>query len=213
MNQDDYSYIFKIIVIGDSSTGKTSLMRKYIDNKFEVIHDLTIGVEFRTKIEKIEYKGKEIIVKFHIWDTAGQESFRSIIKSYYRGVAGAIILFDVTDPLTFHNIPSWIKELKFNSDNSKLPIVLVGNKTDLYNRKISKKEAEKLAEEYKIPYLENSCKSYTSTSAIFDNLIRQIVKRIHKSDILPNGIRECNSRVTIDLEKKYQESKRCCIIN
>ena len=100
MDQDDYSYIFKIIVIGDSSTGKTSLMRKYIDNKFEIIHDLTIGVEFRTKIEKIEYKGKEIVVKFHIWDTAGQESFRSIIKSYYRGVAGAIILFDVTDVST-----------------------------------------------------------------------------------------------------------------
>jgi Ras-related protein Rab-2A len=213
MENEPVSYLFKIIIVGDSATGKTSLIRKYIDNKFETIHDLTIGVEFRSKIEKIIIDNQEIIVKFHIWDTAGQESFRSIINSYYRGVAGAILLFDVTDRSTFRNIPGWISELKNKSNDIKMPIVLIGNKTDLYERKISSKEAKLLADEYNIEYLENSCKNYSSTQIIFNTLIKKIVKRINNNSELPVGVRENGSTTTINLENKYYSENKCCIIN
>ena len=213
MENEPVSYLFKIIIVGDSATGKTSLISKYIDNKFETIHDLTIGVEFRSKIEKIIIDNQEIIVKFHIWDTAGQESFRSIINSYYRGVAGAILLFDVTDRSTFRNIPGWISELKNKSNDIKMPIVLIGNKTDLYERKISSKEAKLLADEYNIEYLENSCKNYSSTQIIFNTLIKKIVKRINNNSELPVGVRENGSTTTINLENKYYSENKCCIIN
>ena len=97
-------FLFKYIVIGDSGVGKSCLLLQFTDKRFEVTHDLTIGVEFGTRVCDVDGQS----IKFQIWDTAGQESFRSITRAYYRGACGALLVFDVTRKETFEHVASWL---------------------------------------------------------------------------------------------------------
>ena len=119
---------FKIIIIGDSGTGKSSLMLRYTDDTFSEFHNTTIGVDFKFKKLKIN----DTYVGFHIWDTAGQEKFKSIIRSYYLNSDGIILVFDLNSKYTFDNLQYWIDEIKYTG-RQKCPIILIGNKTDLKN--------------------------------------------------------------------------------
>jgi Ras-related protein Rab-2A len=125
-----YSYLFKFIIIGDTNVGKSCLLLQFTDQRFRQDHDLTIGVEFGAKIVDVDGKS----VRLQIWDTAGQESFRSITRSYYRGAAGVILVFDVTRRDTFTNLSRWIDEAHTHT-GTDATIVLVGNKTDLDKRR------------------------------------------------------------------------------
>jgi Ras-related protein Rab-2A len=121
-----YSYLFKYIVIGDTSVGKSCLLLQFLEKKFKFDHDTTIGVEFGSKI--INVKDKHI--KLQIWDTAGQEAFKSITRSYYRGSIGVILVYDITNRDSFNNISKWLDETKSYA-NDKITVMLVANKTDL----------------------------------------------------------------------------------
>ena len=122
-----YAYVFKFIVVGDSSVGKSCLLLQFTDNRFKPGHDLTIGVEFGSRTVAID---KSNNIKLQIWDTAGQESFRSITRSYYRGAICALLVYDITRRNTFQNLVRWLEEMLEHAYN-RMTIVLVGNKKDL----------------------------------------------------------------------------------
>ena len=121
-----YQYLFKYILIGDSGVGKSCLVMQFIDKRSTKNHDITIGVEFGTKMVKVLDKN----VKLQIWDTAGQENFRSISRSYYRSAAGALLVFDITNAISFNNLEQWVEEIKENG-NPNITVILIGNKCDM----------------------------------------------------------------------------------
>ena len=122
-----YAYVFKYIIVGDSSVGKSCLLLQFTDQRFKAAHDLTIGVEFGSRTVPIDSQSN---VKLQIWDTAGQESFRSITRSYYRGAICALLVYDVTRRETFQNLVRWMEEMLEHA-YQRMTIVLVGNKKDL----------------------------------------------------------------------------------
>merc|ERR1711981_1167972 len=120
-----YAYLFKYIIIGDTGVGKSCLLLQFTDRRFQPIHDLTIGVEFGARMITIDKKQ----IKLQIWDTAGQESFRSITRSYYRGAAGALLVYDITRRETFTHLTSWLEESRQHA-SPNMTIMLIGNKCD-----------------------------------------------------------------------------------
>lgn len=135
--------------------GKSCLLLQFTDKRFQPVHDLTIGVEFGARMINIENKQ----IKLQIWDTAGQESFRSITRSYYRGAAGALLVYDITRRDTFNHLTRWLEEARQNS-NSNMAIMLIGNKSDLEHRRaVSYKEGEQFAKENGLIFLETSAKT------------------------------------------------------
>ena len=141
-----YAYLFKYIIIGDtgkpnnlfrshpcvfpSGVGKSCLLLQFTDQRFRQQHDLTIGVEFGSRTVKINEKN----IKLQIWDTAGQESFKSITRSYYRGAAGALLVYDITRKETFNHLTRWLEEVRQNG-NPDIMVMLIGNKADLDSRR------------------------------------------------------------------------------
>ncbi|KAD3641984.1 hypothetical protein E3N88_31208 [Mikania micrantha] len=123
---DDYDYLFKLVLIGDSGVGKSNLLSRFTRNEFSLESKSTIGVEFATRSIRIDDK----VVKAQIWDTAGQERYRAITSAYYRGAVGALLVYDVTRHVTFENVERWLKELRDHTDANTV-MMLVGNKSDL----------------------------------------------------------------------------------
>jgi Ras-related protein Rab-2A len=174
-----YAYLFKYIIIGDSGVGKSCLLLQFTDKRFEPVHDLTIGVEFGARM--INKNDKQI--KLQIWDTAGQESFRSITRSYYRGATGALLVYDVTRRETFDHLQSWLEDAKQNS-NTTMTIMLIGNKCDLESkRQVSPEEGQAFAAEHDLVFLETSAKTahnvddafMKTADAIFDKIQQGIL--------------------------------------
>lgn len=145
MSSDAYDYLFKVIIVGDSETGKTNILSRYTQDKFTPGYICTIGVDFGTKV--VSYDGKQI--KVQVWDTAGQERYMAITKAYYRGAVGALILYDVTNKQSFENVEKWLTQLKeYNSGlyTETTPVVVVGNKSDLEaSRVVTTEEGASLA--------------------------------------------------------------------
>jgi Ras-related protein Rab-2A len=188
----NYTYLFKFIIIGDSSVGKSSLLLKFIEKRFKTDHDITIGVEFGVKT--IELKDKSLI-KLQIWDTAGQEHFKSIIRVYYRGAIGALLVYDISNRDTFDHVISWIKEVK-NYSNPNILFILVGNKIDLINRQVSYEEGLAFADKYNMLFIETSAKTShnidnsfnTLAQHIYDNIISGTIKIENEHDGIILGI-------------------------
>ncbi|GLJ38651.1 hypothetical protein SUGI_0787980 [Cryptomeria japonica] len=149
---DDYDYLFKIVLVGDSGVGKTNLLTRFTVNRFRIDSKSTVGVEFATKTVKLDH-GK--IIKGQFWDTAGQERYQAITKAYYRGSAGALLVYDITRPTTFENVGRWLNALR--SESEEMIIMLVGNKSDLHHiRKVSTEEGRDLAEREHLYFAETS---------------------------------------------------------
>lgn len=169
-----YSYLFKYIIIGDSAVGKSCLLLQFTDKRFQPVHDLTIGVEFGARMITID--GKQI--KLQIWDTAGQESFRSITRSYYRGAAGALLVYDITRRDTFNHLTTWLDDARQHS-NSNMVIMLIGNKTDLESKRaVTREEGEKFAAENNLIFMETSAKTAANVEEAFINTAKQIYDKI-----------------------------------
>ena len=166
----EYDYLFKIIIIGNSAVGKSSLLLKFTDRTFLANQISTIGVDF--KIQTIQIDDK--IIKLQIWDTAGNERFKTITTSYYRNSNGICIVFDITNKESFNSLPDWFSEIdKFASDN--VSKILIGNKSDLTKeRQVTTEDAKELAKKYKIDYIEASAKDSTNVQQLFIELTRQI---------------------------------------
>lgn len=177
-NSTYYDYIFKILLLGDSSVGKTCFLLRYSDDTFVENHISTIGLDYRLKMINL---ADNKTIKMQIWDTAGQDRFRAITKNYYKGAHGIILMFDVTSNVSFNNIKNWLLQIKENTSD-KIQIVLVGNKIDAVGRRvISKDEAEKVAREYKLSYFETSAKENTNVQETFSFLTKEIYAVAEKS--------------------------------
>lgn len=165
----------QIVTLGEANVGKTSIILRYSENKFSENYLNTVGVDFRTKNVEIE-GGKQVTLK--IWDTAGQEKFRAITKSYIGRANGILVVFDVSSRLTFKKVQDWIDSInELGNVNSK--IVLIGNKCDL-ERAVSEKEAEIFAYDRNVAYFSTSAKDGTNINAAFEYLAKncQIQKPI-----------------------------------
>jgi len=171
-----YAYLFKYIIIGDTGAGKSCLLLQFTDKRFQPIHDLTIGVEFGARMVTIDNRQ----IKLQIWDTAGQESFRSITRSYYRGAAGALLVYDITRRDTFTHLSRWLQEARQNG-NENMTIMLIGNKCDLeHRRQVSPEEGKKFADENGLMFLETSAKTAHNVEEAFLKPAQEIYLKVQK---------------------------------
>lgn len=167
---DDYDYLFKVVLIGDSGVGKSNLLSRFTRNEFSLESKSTIGVEFATRSIRVDEK----VVKAQIWDTAGQERYRAITSAYYRGAVGALLVYDVTRHVTFENVERWLKELRDHTD-SNIVIMLVGNKADLRHlRAVSTEDATAFAEREKTFFMETSALESMNVENAFTEVLTQI---------------------------------------
>ncbi len=189
-------FIYKILLLGDSSVGKTCFLMRYIDNTFQDIHMSTIGLDYKLKNVQLE-NGK--MVKIQLWDTAGQDRFRSITKNYYKGAHGIILIYDITENKTFENVKNWMNQIK-EEVSDKVTIVLVGNKIDVEeHRKVKTEQGESMAKDFGIMFFECSAKTGENINGIFNSLVRKVVDNFAKSA-------ESGQK----LKNKKKKGKGCC---
>ena len=168
--EQDYDFLYKILLIGDSSVGKTSVLLRYVDDFYNPEFQTTIGVDF--EISTLELDGK--VVKLQLWDTAGQDRFRNIVASYYRGAQGIVLMYDITNSTSFNNIKKWFEESQ-NYLQSSTPKLLVGNKSDLDSqRAVAQEDALQLAESLNMDFIETSAKTSSGVKEAFVKLTRGI---------------------------------------
>ena len=176
-----YDYIFKLVFIGQCYAGKTAVTERIAAERFLPAYNSTIGVDFSSIITTVNNTDR---IKIHIWDTAGNEAFGPIISTYYRGVAGAFILFDLTNRNSFQKISFWINEIKEKGDNPDMPLVLVGNKLDLESKRvITTEEAQIIAKHYDMQYFEVSAKTGENVHNAFEALIKEIYENMDKEKL------------------------------
>jgi Ras-related protein Rab-14 len=169
-----HKYVFKLILLGDTSTGKSSLMQRFTEERFKSDIPHTIGVEFGTSV--VDVNGESI--KVQIWDTAGQERFRSVTRGYYRSSAGCLLVYDVSRRDTFAHVGSWLTDVRANT-NPHCVMILLGNKSDLEDqREVSHEEAAKFAEENNLLFLECSAKSGDNVEQAFLQVTRKVHEKV-----------------------------------
>ena len=206
---NNFDYLFKYIIIGDSSVGKSNLLMKFIQNKFTEEYLTTIGVEFGTKNIKINNK----IYRIQIWDTAGQEYFRSIAKAYFKNCVCAMLVYDITCKESFDNIKNWLQDIHEESPKTVL-IVLIGNKIDLEDKRIiSFDDGKNFANENGLIFMETSAKTGEGINEIFEQTIKEINKKIEENFYDLNsetcGIKKGKTK-TIDLNSDQNKIKKNC---
>ncbi|XDV48443.1 hypothetical protein PO909_017853 [Leuciscus waleckii] len=156
--------LLKVIILGDSGVGKTSLMNQYVNNKFSNQYKATIGADFLTKEVMVDDR----LVTMQIWDTAGQERFQSLGVAFYRGADCCVLVYDVTAPTTFKTMDSW----------KNFPFVVLGNKIDLENRQVTTKRAQAWCQsKNNIPYFETSAKEAINVEQAFQTIARNALKQ------------------------------------
>lgn len=201
MNKHTYYALIKLIVIGNSNTGKSSLLSRYVDDQFTSNFITTIGIDF--KIKSLEFKGKRF--KVQIWDTAGQERFRTIAKLYYRNVDGALLCYDCTNEESFAHITHWMAELNQYANKPEMVKIICGNKIDSTDQIIPTDKLQALAKIHNCKYFETSAKLNVGIDTLFTELFTDIY-----------NVRFANNKAPIDdekrvkLEEKSSTRKSCC---
>ena len=204
-----YSYIFKVSLIGDSSTGKTSILLRFIDDYFTEDTKSTIGVDFKLVSFELEPK---IYAKMQIWDTCGSERFKSLTSSFIKTCSAFILIFDLTRKNTFHNIEHWIKIIKENT--SPKFMILIGNKSDLINeRNIDKEIILDYCEKNLFNYMEISAKNNLNIEKLFKEVAYQLyndIKKSEKNDIKNIGYKGNFSDIQVKLDDNNPSQKKGC---
>ncbi|KAI5657219.1 hypothetical protein M9H77_26012 [Catharanthus roseus] len=173
---EDYDYLFKVVLIGDSGVGKSNLLSRFTRNEFSQESKSTIGVEFATRSIQVDDK----VVKAQIWDTAGQERYRAITSAYYRGAVGALLVYDVTRHVTYENVERWLKELRDHTDVN-IVIMLVGNKADLRHlRAVPTTDAKAFAERENTFFMETSALEAFNVENAFTEVLTQIYRVVSR---------------------------------
>ena len=187
---------YKILILGDTQVGKSCFLTRYADNSFQDEYLSTIGMDYKIK----NYQAEDgSTIKLYIWDTAGQDRFRSITRNYYKGADGIILIYDITKKDTFENVRNWINNIKDEAPD-RVVLILVGNKVDdERNRVVPKSEGEEIAKEFNLPFFECSAKSDINVTPVFDTLIKKII------EVNPNN-RE-GQKLN---QNKKAEKKKCC---
>mmetsp|Transcript_20032 Transcript_20032/g.41911 ORF Transcript_20032/g.41911 Transcript_20032/m.41911 type:complete len:206 (+) Transcript_20032:1281-1898(+) len=167
-----YSYLFKILLIGDAGVGKSSLLLRFTDDSFDEHIQSTIGVDFKVKHTTID----ETPLKLTIWDTAGQERFRTLTSAYYRGAQAVLLVYDVGRRETFDNLKLWSEEVdRYSSCKDHIVKVLVGNKTDLGSSQVPEELAEEWAETHNCIHLLSSARDSVGVTEAFDATVRRVL--------------------------------------
>lgn len=204
---DQYDYLYKIVLTGDSGVGKSCLLSRFTRNEFDIESKSTIGVEFATRSIKVGGK----TVKAQVWDTAGQERYRAITSAYYRGAVGALITYDISKLRSFNNIERWLTELRELSD-SDIVVMLVGNKVDLKHlRAVNSEDAQEFAEQNKMLFIETSALDATNVEDAFNLTI----KKVHEIQLgkIKQQVSQINNIVAdekVELKNTEGPAKKCC---
>ncbi|KAL2017284.1 hypothetical protein VTK56DRAFT_2353 [Thermocarpiscus australiensis] len=212
MANDEYDFLFKVVLIGDSGVGKSNLLSRFTRNEFNLDSKSTIGVEFATR--SIQIDGKTI--KAQIWDTAGQERYRAITSAYYRGAVGALLVYDISKSLSFENVTRWLKELRDHAD-SNIVIMLVGNKTDQRHlRAVPTEDGKNFASENGLSFIETSALEATNVDLAFQNILTSIYQIVSSKSLAEEGDvakkfdpREGNN-ISLSQEGPKEQTKGCC---
>ena len=201
---EDYEFIFKVLLLGNSNVGKSSLFLRFVDDIWNDTFVPTIGVDFKIKTFNIDEKK----IKMQIWDTAGQERFKNIIASYYRGAHGILLIYDVTDKDSFKNLSNWLIEIEKNASKNVLK-VLIGNKVDLEDKRvITYNQGKEFADSYGLKYIETSAKKNMNVNEAFETLGRELMQA---SDDKKIGKPSHNKKISVaKAEDLNQEQKKGC---
>ncbi|KAL6176349.1 hypothetical protein ACLB2K_052983 [Fragaria x ananassa] len=208
--EEEYDYLFKVVLIGDSGVGKSNLLSRFTRNEFCLESKSTIGVEFATRTLQVEGR----TVKAQIWDTAGQERYRAITSAYYRGALGALLVYDVTKPTTFENVSRWLKELRDHAD-SNIVIMMIGNKTDLKHlRAVATEDAQGYAEREGLSFIETSALEAINVEKAFQTILAEIYRIISKKTLssdepTPASIKE-GKTIAVTGGAEVNTKKPCC---
>jgi len=198
----DCDYLFRYIIVGDVSVGKSCIMLRFSSNQFREEHELTIGVEFAIKFYEIKNKN----IKIQIWDTAGEEAFQSITKNYYKNAIGALLVYDITKKSSFDHLKNWLDNIRENSSRN-IKIILIGNKTDLEDkREVTFQEGEEFAKNNGLFFLETSAKNFTNINESFNKLTEEIYDNI---EILEEEEESKNSIKLEDVNSIINDKKKC----
>jgi len=191
--------LFKLVVLGESGVGKTSLLVRYVEGKFTIATKSTIGSDFLSK--EIEIDGKPVALQ--IWDTAGQERFQGLGTSFYRGADGVMFVFDVTRRKTFEELGAWKKAFLIQigqEGNEDFPIIIIANKVDLDNREVTKREIQQWCQSQNLSFIETSAKESINVEKAFADLTRQVIAKAP----------EVVKIETVDLSNKEKKKGGCC---
>ena len=202
-------YVFKIIIVGDAGVGKSCLLRRFADQSFTDNYINTIGVDF--KVRTLELHGKT--VKLNIWDSAGQERFRTIVNTYYRGAHGIVVVYDTTDRDSFEHLPDWLNDVsELAEPNSKK--LLVGTKVDLdaIHRHVSKDSVSCFANSINVPFIETSSKTGHNVEQAFNQMTSMLMEEVVSGDLVlseQNTIRLDGTTQAV-AENNRKKKKKCC---
>jgi len=206
--QQEHDFLFKLLLIGNSAVGKSSLLLRFSDNIFNESFLPTIGVDF--KIRTLDLNGK--IAKLQIWDTAGQERFKTITSSYYKGAHGVILVYDLTDRQSFKDVENWLGEVSKHASENIVKL-LVGNKCDLESqRQVTTDEGREFANSLGVKFVETSAKNSMNVEKAFQTLALEIKGRVAKTDDRKDQ-RPANSATSARLNQQAAQPKKeggCC---
>ena len=205
MVEEEYDFIFKVLLLGNSDVGKSSLLLRYVDSVWNDAFVPTIGVDFKVKTLTINEKK----VKMQIWDTAGQERFRTVVATYFRGAHGILLLYDVTNKDSFKNLESWLIEIEKNAKEKVLKI-LIGNKCDLTDdREITTEEGKAFALRNGMEFMETSAKMNTNVTEAFETLGKLMIEFNSKGN---QGTQKNNDNKNLKAGsgKNLKTKKGCC---
>lgn len=215
-----WQYQFRIIMLGDSTVGKSSLLKRYTEDLFFDTINQTLGVDFYVHFLEVE---PGIRVKLQFWDTAGQERFRSVTRSYYRNSVGGLLVFDITNRASFNHVKEWHSEVCERVQPHRVVFVLVGHKSDMDSgdRAVSREEAERLAGQLGVPYLETSAKTGHKVREAFETLGRRVYQGLLSGEVeLQEGWDgvKCSAPQALQLRRASMaqaststKEKKCCV--
>ena len=221
---DHYLYQFRVIIVGESTVGKSCVLRRFTENRFTEHIEPTVGVDFHTRTVLVD--GHKL--KLQLWDTAGQERFRAITRAYYRNAVGVLLVFNIADHETFAKLPDWIDDGEQASQHQTPIFVLVGNKCDQErDRQVLRREAERFAKAYGMDYIETSAKTDTNIDEAFALQAKRIYEAIQdgrvqlgegwdgvkKGDESPSEVRSVSlqdRQKRINNNGRNKEDKACC---
>ena len=204
----NYDKKVQLLIIGDSTVGKTSILSRYTNGEFNPHYLATVGLDFFKKDEI--FNGKTIRIK--IWDTAGQERYKSLTQGYFRNAEGIMIVYDVTNSVSFENLKYWIQSIKshIDIDKGEVPAIIIGNKIDIFEREVKKEDAEAFAKEQKFKYFETSAKNGNGINECIKFLVNTILRNtdnkeeeMEKKFIQINKENENSSKIS-------KKTDKCC---